>query len=133
MSTSLLLKFDTNASSKEKAVNILSESWPLTGKQIFEKLTREYSHKITYQGTHKLLAELMEEGIIEKADSKYRLNRQWLDNTKKFFEQANKRYESSTKTETVKPSTDEPAIIEFSNYSKAVVWLAEALGSKTLR
>ncbi len=133
MNASLLLKFNANASSKERVVNILSEAWPLTGKQVHERLTREYSQKISYQGTHKLLAELMEEGIVEKDDSKYRLDKQWLDNTKKFFEQAHKRYESSAKSETIKPPNDEPAIIEFNNFSKAVVWLAETLGSKTLR
>ena len=92
MNTSLLLKFNTNANSKEKIIQLLSENWPLTGKEVYNRLMHEYSHEITYQGVHKALAELSEENIVEKNGSKYLLNHDWIDTNKKFFELMQERY-----------------------------------------
>lgn len=125
-----LMKFNSKASSKQKIISILSEQWPLSSKEIFEKLKREYSHEISYQGVHKSVLELTEENIIQRDGSKYKLNTEWLLENRKFFEKTQQNYKENR--EKVDPNFEGTITFEFDNYSKCMVWLAELFSSRVL-
>ena len=93
-----LLKLNPeNASSKQKIISILSQEWPLTAKQVFERCQKEYGSAISYQGVHKVVRELEENKVIERAKNGYQLNVEWIQNSKKALEDVEKRYAKQKK------------------------------------
>src|SRR3989344_4312520 len=89
---SLLKLNPETASTKQKIISILSEHFPLSTKEIHSKLVRKYATEISYQGTHKTVQEMVEEKIIEKDSSGYQLGIDWIQKTKKVFEDVEKKY-----------------------------------------
>jgi len=67
-------------SNKGKIIEILSIQPNLTAKQIYHKLKTKYGVRITYQGIHKILLELVRDKILEKNKKYYCVNIEWLDN-----------------------------------------------------
>ncbi|MDP3916927.1 MAG: hypothetical protein Q8Q42_01420 [Nanoarchaeota archaeon] len=65
-------------STKGKIVEILSESWPLSAKKIYNRLKKDYSLSITYQATHKAIKEMINSSILEKFKDGYCINKTWL-------------------------------------------------------
>jgi len=72
------------SSSKEIIIQILSEEWPLSSKQIHSKI-RRYGKSVSYQAVHKTLKELIKNNVLKRSDSKkYKINLTWvyrLENT----------------------------------------------------
>ncbi len=130
--TSILLKLSAKSSSKDKIIQVLSEEWPLTGKEIFNRLQKQYSIQISYQGVHKLLAELTGENVLEKQNNKYMLNKEWLNNNKAFFENVQKRYSASDGKYKINPKFEGSIVLEFDSYTNLSLWLAELFASKIL-
>ena len=71
-------------STKDNIITILSLKQPLTAKEIFNLLHREYENEVSYQGVHKTILQLVEEGIIEKNDKKYQINKEWVKRVSSF-------------------------------------------------
>ncbi len=63
---------------KNKIIEILSENWPLTAKQIYNRLQRNYAISVSYQAVHKQLKQMMEEKNISKTQSEYIINEEWI-------------------------------------------------------
>lgn len=75
----------TNSSTtKEKIINLLSEKWPLTTKEIFSSLKKYFSLNISYQAIYKTIKYLVEEKILVKTLNGYSLSSEWIEKTKKF-------------------------------------------------
>jgi len=130
--TSLLLKLSANSSTKDKIIQILSEEWPLTSKEIFNRLIRQYSIQISYQGVHKLISELSGQNMLQKDGSKYSLSKEWVDSNKAFFESIQKRYSDSNGKFKINPGFEGTITLEFTNFSRLCLWLAELLASKSI-
>ncbi len=58
-------------------VKILGEHWPLSARQLYS-LVREELKIVTYQGVHKALGLLLDEGVITREDKRYRLSVDWI-------------------------------------------------------
>lgn len=71
---------------KDYVVISLSNNAPMNGKQIHQLITTKFGKNISSQGTYKLLSDLSRKGIITKQEKNYFLNKDWIENTKKFLE-----------------------------------------------
>lgn len=77
-----LLKRDA----KELVVNILSEHWPLTAKQIHQAVVKDYQPDLTYQAVHKTLRQLQQERVVESNGREYALREGWIKGLHAFTE-----------------------------------------------
>ena len=83
--------------SKEKVIQLLSESPSLSTKQIHYRLQRHYSIQQSYQATHKTLKQLILNGTLIKKDQKYSINPAWVEKFKMNAEQLAERVKSGVK------------------------------------
>ena len=51
---------------KNLVIAILSQQWPLNSRQIYKEISAEHYRSITYQGVHKAIRQLIEQGIVRK-------------------------------------------------------------------
>ncbi len=86
------LKMNSNTTSKEKVIHVLSETWPLNGKEIYNKLVKEFSYPGSYQSVHKTLQQLILELVVEKNAQKYSLSKEWIRNLQSFGNSLYQRY-----------------------------------------
>ena len=63
-----------------KIVEVLSETWPLTAKQIYHRLQRNYGASISYQAVHKHIKQMISENILTKKERELSLNSAWIEN-----------------------------------------------------
>jgi len=127
-----LLKLNSgNASTKQKIIRLLSETWPLSAKEIHEKLAKSYSSEISYQAAHKTIQEMLSENIVEKNQNGYALSLEWIQKSKKNLEQVEKRYLENKQIKIPKEFTG-TIEIEFDNYTTLCVSTAELLLSRQL-
>ena len=93
---SLGLFFNTsNISSKELIVKILCEEWPLSVRQIHERMKRTHAVDCTYQATFKQVKELAEKGVILNEDRQYHMNLEWLEKIGFFIQNLLEYYEKN--------------------------------------
>ena len=65
-------------STKNQIIQVLSEQWPLSVKEIHNQLVKQHSFQGSYQAIFKALKELEETNVLEKEDSKFRVNYAWV-------------------------------------------------------
>lgn len=65
---------------KEQVIQFLSSQWPLSAKSLYLKVRKQKS--CTYQAVHKMLQEMLREGILAKQDNGYALNLDWIKRLK---------------------------------------------------
>ena len=128
---SLLKLHPENASTKQKIISILSERWPLSAKQIYENMKKHYSTNISYQAIHKMIKELEEEKLVERKDSNYQLNINWIQQSKKTFEYVEKQYLKNNKISIPKDFSG-TIEIEWDSFTDLCVMTAELLLSREL-
>jgi predicted transcriptional regulator len=128
---SLLKLHPENASTKQKIISILSERWPLSAKQIYENMKKHYSANISYQAIHKMIKELEEEKLVERKDSNYQLNINWIQQSKKTFEYVEKQYLKNNKISIPKDFSG-TIEIEWDSFTDLCVSTAELLLSRQL-
>ena len=75
---SVLFPAGRNVSVKEVVIRILSEEWPLSVKQIYERAKRMHAVECTYQAVFKHVKELSDKGILEREGHYYTINVEWL-------------------------------------------------------
>ena len=80
-------------STHDSIVSILSEKQPLTAKEIYNTLNREYGNGVSYQGIHKTVLQLVEERVIEKNDKKYHLNEEWVKEVANFGKKLEQKFQ----------------------------------------
>ncbi|MBD3202877.1 hypothetical protein GF327_01165 [Candidatus Woesearchaeota archaeon] len=103
MSTDLFVpNFSLNSgSTKDKLIFILSSNPGLKTKKIHHLLKKKFGVSVTYQAVHKLLKQLVEDGVVEQKGYKYRINDKWIDQLYNFVEHLKK-----------KTNSDQPTAIE---------------------
>jgi len=84
------------SSTKDLIIQILSEEWPLTTKQIFERLTKKSGKSSTYQAVHKTLKQMLTEQVLELQDKKYVISKKWIETNKSKYETLLKFYSGSS-------------------------------------
>ncbi|HIH32752.1 MAG TPA: hypothetical protein HA227_00720 [Candidatus Diapherotrites archaeon] len=81
-----------NASTKEQVIYFLSVEWPLSVKQIYNKVSKESKSGISYQAVHKVVQELVGNKVIERHGTEFSLSKKWIQNNKSFFDGLNLNY-----------------------------------------
>ena len=81
---SMSLLKEKASSTRNAIVNVLGAQWPLSAKALCNILLREKAISVSYQAVHKTLAQLEDEGIIERTGREYQLNKQWIAHVKQF-------------------------------------------------
>jgi len=73
-----------STSTKDKVISILSRTWPLTTKEIYNALQREYGCEISYQAVHKLISQLQTDGVMVKNGKGLAISKDWISKVKNF-------------------------------------------------
>lgn len=86
-----------NLSTKDAIISILGTRWPLSLKQMFQIAKKEYAVSATYQAVHKMLNQLIEEGVLVRNNEGYLLNHDWIKKIKSFSDQLDLVYSQGRK------------------------------------
>ena len=119
-------------STRDAAIILLANEWPLTAKEIYSRLTGSYSIKASYQAVHKLLGELEEEKVVEKTGRKYALSKEWLVDGLDFFKSISDIYAGKVGQIPVDKPFEGTKIFKFDNMTDLSVTLAQLIASKVL-
>ena len=69
---------------KDAVISILTHEWPLTLRQIFYKIKKQYHYSSTYQSVYKAVKELKEKNVLKEKDKKYEINIGWIKKVQSF-------------------------------------------------
>ncbi|MFH1239659.1 MAG: hypothetical protein V1672_00405 [Candidatus Diapherotrites archaeon] len=105
------------SSTKDNAILILGNEWPLSAKEIYSRVLKTYGLNVSYQAIHKALNELEDENIVEKNGKDYSLSKTWLFNRKEFFESLNNKYAESEGKYDVSPDFEGTVTMKFNDLS----------------
>jgi len=76
----------------ENIVSLLGSKWPLSLKEINAQLNKYSVPNISYQAIHKQIKQLLNEGVLEKEGTKYKLSVIWIKKEKDKFEDLENSY-----------------------------------------
>ena len=79
-------------STKDMVISLLSQKWPLSAKEIYNSMRREFGAEFSYQAVHKILNELQQEKILEKNGMSYQISKNWIEQVKKFSSDLDEKY-----------------------------------------
>jgi len=94
MSFQLSVPDINGSSSKDLVVRVLVDEWPLSAKEIFNRVKKLSSNPLTYQAVHKTLGILEDEKIVSKVNNKYSINVDWVNSVSDFASFLKKNLES---------------------------------------
>jgi len=117
-------------STREQAIQVLSEEWPLTAKEVHKRLGKEFYNEISYQAVHKLLSEMQEQGLIKNENKKVELNKEWLKAQKQFFEETEAKYTGKNNKYIIDQNERGPQTFEFDDYSTFCITMAEMINNQ---
>lgn len=80
-------------STKNLIISLLGKQFPLTLKQIFDEI--KITRTLSYQALHKGIKELVDEGIVDKIEKQYFLNKNWVREQTKSYSYYYSNYFSS--------------------------------------
>jgi phosphopantothenoylcysteine synthetase/decarboxylase len=75
-----------NKSIKDLAVSILIYKHPLTLKELYQEIKKQYRHEGSYQAVHKAVKELVRDNVLTKSRNNIEINGQWISLLAKFHE-----------------------------------------------
>ncbi len=101
---------------KDLIIGALIEEWPLTAKQLFNRVSENLNNGVTYLAVHKTIKQLFEADIIERDGVKYKLSKNWVDNVKKFGDALGTIYSTHGKIP-FNYSFEKPLFLTFTNFS----------------
>lgn len=93
----VLPQIDNKTSSKDLIISVLTEEWPLSIKELFSKVSKEFRFKGTYQAVFKSVKELQKKKVLIKTGEKYELNISWIKSLQSFTETVETNYYVSKK------------------------------------
>ncbi|MFH1256819.1 MAG: hypothetical protein V1494_06025 [Candidatus Diapherotrites archaeon] len=70
------------SSTRDKVISLLSNEWPLSARKIHNALAKGNGFSSSYQATHKIISQLVLDGVLEKSEKNYSLNRKWIEELK---------------------------------------------------
>jgi hypothetical protein len=69
---------------KDAVISILTIEWPLTLRNIFYKIKKQYGYSFTYQSVYKAVKELLEKDVLKKKSKGYEINVKWVKRVQSF-------------------------------------------------
>lgn len=87
--------FNGDISTKELIVRILCDEWPLSVRQIHERMKRRHGIYCSYQAVFKQVKELLDKGILSSKGRYYKMNEKWLEGVNLFIKNLLEYYEKN--------------------------------------
>ncbi len=128
----LLAPYSKTKNSKSQIISVLGERWPLTTKEVFSELQKQFGTTISYQAIHKVLQEMIDEQIVVKNGKSYELNNDWISNLTKFSSTLKEQYSGSRKKYALDKNFEGTVRWEFDDYSIMCVEMAKIFGGNVL-
>ena len=69
---------------KDAVITILTIEWPLTLRNIYYKIKKNFGYSSSYQSVYKSVKELKEKGILKENSKKYEINIDWIKKVQSF-------------------------------------------------
>ncbi len=79
---------------KDLVINILTHTWPLSARKIYNKIKKEYNFDVTYQAVHKTLKQLLDKDVLIREGNRYQLSEEWINKIEKFGSTIKTRYKT---------------------------------------
>jgi len=118
-------------STKNQIIQILSEEWPLSAKQIHNILQKQYTSTASYQATHKMIKILKENQTIETDGKNYKLSKNWISNLDRFSNNLKDKYLNDKKNYVIPENFQGTIKWEFDDYSLFSVEMAKHFAKKS--
>jgi len=87
--------------SKDAVITLLTYEWPLTLKQIYNRIKKQYSYSSTYQSVYKTVKELLEKKVLIQKDKQYEINIDWIKKLQSFTDIVETNYYAKQKLHSV--------------------------------
>jgi hypothetical protein len=96
-------------STRDLIISALGAEWPMSVRKIHKKVRMHTS--VSYHAIYKTVKQLVAEGILQKKDKEYLINKSWIEQMINFFEQLATIYS--------RKSSNEPNILFFNTVAEA--------------
>jgi hypothetical protein len=108
---------------KDFIVEVLTENWPMTLKEIHNRIKKDFKYSGSYQSVFKSVNELVQKKVISKKDNYYELNISWIKKLQSFTDIVETNYYIENKKENKKSEKEEVVILNFSSLFDAEKYL----------
>lgn len=116
---------------KNKVIDTLGHHWPLNARQIYREISSEPGQSITYQGVHKALRQLQEQGVIENTHCGNQLNYAWISQLQAYSGNLHENYTIGRNTDFYEMLNGDSLTLEYPNYFRAVQAVCAIIARKT--
>jgi len=69
---------------KDAVISILTIDWPLSLKNIYTRIKKQYGYSATYQSVYKAVKELCEINVLKEKDKRYEIEIEWIKKLQSF-------------------------------------------------
>ena len=121
-----------DSSTKNQIILVLSRKWPLTVKQVYSLMKKEFFTAVSYQAVHKVLLGLEKQKVVSRIGSAWQLEQNWLQKQETFFQQAVQKYGGAKNRYLIEENFEGTQNFEFDSFSDLCVETAKLLTSKNL-
>ncbi|MFA6268881.1 MAG: hypothetical protein WCW13_06880 [archaeon] len=84
MSSNLFVPDLSGSSCKDVILQVLLEEWPLSPKEVFNRVKRLSKEDVSYQAVHKAIVLLEKSKVLSKVGGKYSIDVKWVENLSTF-------------------------------------------------
>jgi len=112
---------------KNIVISVLSRQWPLSARRVYKEVCSD-NFQITYQGVHKALRQLREQGIVRRTEEGHQLDVQWIDQLEAYSGFLRSNYAMGKNTDFYGMLSGDSACLSFDNYFQAVSAILEIMG-----
>jgi len=92
---------DKPKNTKDVIITLLTYEWPLTLKQIYTRIKKQYSYSSTYQSVYKAVKELCEKKSLIEKNKKYEINIDWIKKLQSFTDIVETNYYAKEKIHSI--------------------------------
>lgn len=86
---------------KDAVISILTYEWPLTLRQVFYKIKKQYGYSSSYQSVYKAIKELKEKEVLTEKEKKYEINISWIKKVQSFTDIVETNYYAKEKFQNI--------------------------------
>lgn len=100
---------------KDMILSILALEYPLTAKQLTNKIRKQFGSTVTFQAVYKAANQLIEGSILEKEGMQIKISKGWIRDAKSFIDGLQKRYLEDAKPGTAALASENVQVYEIDN------------------
>lgn len=118
---------------RDDILAVLSSEYPLSVKEIHNRIKRKTGKEITYQAVHKTIHQLIENKVIEKNGTAYRISSQWIEQIKDYIAIIEYAYQKGKEKPIIDiQSIKEPITLEFQSFTELSTYTAKMLAKANI-